>query len=82
MPLSPTNKKKFREALASYCREAEVSRLQWHYVQARPFTGYDLPPSAKHAADCSAFVGLAFNYAMYQSKVAIHDPLNERYSGW
>ncbi len=79
--LTPTQKQKVRAALTKFCLEAEKYRLNWHYVQQRPFHGYGLPASRYHIADCSAFVSLAWNWAMHETGIYLADPLNEKYSG-
>lgn len=85
MSLTPTHKQRFRRGLGAYCLEAELARLRWHYTRARPFDGFGLPASSRHAADCSAYVGLAFFAGRIfagLSAAAVPDPLDERYSGW
>ena len=80
--LTPTQKLHVRGHIADYCARAEQNRLRWHYTQARPFHGYGVPPEQPHAADCSGYVSLAFNWAMHETGVYLADPLGERYTGW
>jgi cell wall-associated NlpC family hydrolase len=79
--LSPSQKTKVRSAISSFCLLAEEYRLRWHYVESRPFHGFGRPASEYHVADCSAFVSLAFNWAMHTTGIYLPDPLGERYSG-
>ena len=79
--LAPTQKAAVRKQIADFCARAENNRLRWTYVEQRPFHGFGQPPEAPHIADCSAYISLAFNWAMHQTGIYIADPLNEHYSG-
>ena len=81
MPLTPTQKLHVRQAIADYCKRAEANRLRWHYTQQRPFTGYGVAPDAYHAADCSGYCALAFDWAARKADVHIHSPLDAQ-PGW
>ena len=81
MTLTPAQKAAVRQALAAFALGAEKNRLRWTYIEQRPFHGFGLPPTAPHIADCSAYVSLAFNYAMHETGIYLADPLGERYSG-
>ena len=82
MTLTPTQKAAVRRQIADYCLRAEANRLRWTYAEQRPFHGFGQPPEDRHVADCSAYVSLAFNWAMHQTGIYLADPLDERYSGW
>lgn len=82
MSLTPTQKGALRRAIADFCQRAEVARLKWHYAQTRPYGGIGAQPEANHADDCSAYVALAYSWAMHHTGIFIADPLNEHYSGW
>lgn len=82
MPLSPTQKKHFRAALANFCLRAEAHQVNWNYSQQRPFSGYGKAPELRHVNDCSGYDALAFYYAMKQIGVWVHDPLNQDWSGY
>lgn len=81
MSLTPTQKGAFRRALADFCQRAEANRLKWNYAQIRPYPGIGVAPELHHVDDCSAYVALAFNWAMHKTGIYIADPLNEHYSG-
>ncbi len=82
MPLTPTQKKHVRDAIANYCARAETARLLWHYSQQRPFTGYGVPPDGhQHVADCSSYCALAFDWAARVAHVYLHSPLDAQ-PGW
>lgn len=80
--LSPTGKQRFRAHWAEYCGIAEINRLRWHYTKQRAFTGYGVPPSERHAADCSAYVSLGCKWTVLKTGLWVRDPLDEDYSGW
>ena len=82
MSLNPTQKGAVRRAITDFCQRAENNRLRWTYTEQRPFHGFGVPPEQPHVADCSAYVSLAFNWAMHQTKIYLADPLGEHYSGW
>lgn len=79
--LTPAQKGQLRAALADFCVRAENARLKWNYAQNRPYTGIGVPPELAHVDDCSAYVALAFNWAMHHTGIYIADPLNEHYNG-
>ncbi len=79
--LTPTQKTNVRKAITDYCKRAEAARLKWHYTQQRPFTGYGVPPEELHAADCSGYVALAFDWASRRTGIVLHSPLDEAH-GW
>lgn len=80
-PLTPAQKLAVRKHIADFCVRAENNRLRWTYVEQRPFHGYGQPPEANHVADCSAYVSLAYCWAMHQTGIYLADPLGEHYSG-
>jgi hypothetical protein len=82
MSLTPTQKKRFREELASYCNIAEQYENRWHYSQRRPYTGLGAAPQTWHTDDCSSYVALAFYWAMHHTQTLVSDPLGMKYSGW
>ena len=79
--LAPTQKAAVRKQIADFCARAENNRLRWTYVEQRPFHGFGQPPEAPHIADCSAYISLAFNWAMHRTGIYLADPLGEHYSG-
>lgn len=79
--LKPGQKASFRLHLTDFCERAEAARERWAYLEARPYTGIGVAPEDYHRDDCSAYVGLAFNWAMHTSGIYVPDPLNEHYSG-
>jgi hypothetical protein len=81
MPLTPTQKKNVRASMADYCVKAEAAQLRWHYTQARPFTGYGIPPADYHANDCSGYVGLVYDWAMHHTGVYLKSPMGAPH-GW
>lgn len=81
MPLSPTQKKKVRAAMAGYCRRAEANERAWHYSQQRPFHYIDNPAVPWVVADCSGYVSIVFHDAMHDTGVFLADPLGYRYAG-
>lgn len=82
MSLTPAQKGAVRRAITDFCIRAEENRLSWHYAQIRPYSGIGVPPEQHHVDDCSAYVALAFNWAMRKTGIFLDDPLNEHYSGW
>jgi hypothetical protein len=65
MPLSPTEKKKWREQLVRFCLVAHKYDQRWHYTQQRPYTGLGDPASDTHYNDCSSYLAIAFYKAGY-----------------
>lgn len=82
MSLTAAQKENVRNLLALFCDGAERARLNWTYVEQRPFHGFGESPAAAHVADCSAYVSLCFNWAMHESGIYLADPLGEHYSGY
>ncbi len=81
MALTPTQKKKVRESITGYCKQAVANEPRIHYSQQRPFHYYDNIGSSWVVLDCSGFVDNCFWNAMHDLKVFIHDPMDERYTG-
>lgn len=82
MSLTPTQKGAVRRAITDFCQRAEASRLKWNYAQIRPYSGIGVAPELHHVDDCSAYVALAYNFAMHRTGIYLADPLNEQYSGY
>jgi hypothetical protein len=82
VPLTPTQKKNFREQLARFCTTAQGHDNHWHYTQNRPYTGLGVPASDTHYNDCSSYVALAFYRAARNAGVRVDDPLGFHYTGW
>ena len=82
VPLTPTQKKKFREQLRRFCLVAQKYDHRWHYTQQRPYTGLGAPASDTHFNDCSSYVAIAFYKAGRNSAVKVDDPLGWHYTGW
>lgn len=80
--LKPNQKLAVRKAITAYCLAAERAQVRWNYSQQRPFHGFGVPPSERHVNDCSGYISLVFHWAADEAKVWMHDPLDERYSGW
>jgi len=78
---SPTKKKKLRKAMAAFCVLAESNERRWHYSQSRPITGYGLPASSYHVADCSGYVALVFDHAVHTAGAFLVSPLGSPH-GW
>jgi hypothetical protein len=82
MPLSPTEKKKWREQLVRFCLVAHKYDQRWHYTQQRPYTGLGDPASDTHYNDCSSYLAIAFYKAGRNSGVRVDDQLGYHYTGW
>lgn len=82
VPLTPTQKKKFRENLRRFCLVAQNNDDKWHYTQNRPYTGLGAPASDTHYNDCSSYVAIAFFRAGRNAGVRVDDPLGYHYVGW
>ena len=82
MPLTPTQKKKVRESISAYCRQAVANEPRVHYSQQRPFRFYDSMGGGYVVADCSSFVVNCFWNACHDLKIYIADPSGQRNSGW
>ncbi len=82
MALTPNQKKELRAQLVRFALVAEKYEKQWHYTQARPYTGLGTPFSTTHHNDCSSYVALLFYSAGRAAGFGVSDPLNEHYSGY
>lgn len=82
MPLSPNEKKKFRDQLRRFCLVAQKYDHLWHYTQQRPYTGLGSPASDTHYNDCSSYVAISFYKAGRNSGARVDDPLGYHYTGW
>lgn len=84
MSLTPTQKKKVRDAMVVYCTRAEQYRLNRGYSQRRPVLGYGLPASAVQLDDCSGFVSKVWYKGMQVTGIHLADPLHSGadFSGW
>lgn len=82
VPLTPTEKKKFREQLRRFCLVAQKYDDRWHYTQQRPYTGLGSPASDTHYNDCSSYVAIAFYKAGRNSGARVDDPLGFHFTGW
>jgi len=82
VPLSPTDKRQFREEIADFCALAESYEARWHYTQARPYSGLGKAPQTFHQDDCSSYCALIFYWAAPHTGVKVSDPLDMHYSGW
>jgi hypothetical protein len=80
--MSPTKKKKIRESIRIYCKQAVSNEPHIHYSQARPFPLIDLIGVGWHTLDCSGFVINCFWNAGHDLKVYLEDPSGQKYSGW
>ncbi len=79
---TPTQKQKIRASIPLYCGAAFKNEVRIHYTQQRPFRYYDDIGRGAVNLDCSGFVGNVFWNAMHDTHIYIHDPLNERYTGY
>lgn len=79
--MTPTQKLRWRNALAAYYRLAERNRLNWDYTRKRRYTGLGLPASGKHEGDCSSYGPTGFKWATKQTGVKVSDPLGFDYDG-
>jgi hypothetical protein len=82
VPLTPTEKKNFRDQLRRFCLVAQKYDNRWHYTQQRPYTGLGSPASDTHYNDCSSYVAIAFYRASRNSGAKVDDPLGYHYAGW
>jgi hypothetical protein len=82
VPLTPTQKKKVRQAISVYCLRAEEFRMNRGYSQRRPVIGYGLNASDDQLDDCSGFVSKVLYKAGQIVKVHIEDVLGFNYSGY
>ena len=81
MKLTPTQKKKVRDAMVVYCLNAEKYRLNRGYSQRRPGLGYGLVAAAVQIDDCSMFVSKVAYKSMQVTGIPLHDPLDRSFSG-
>ncbi len=81
MPGTPTQKKKVREHIPTYCLSAERNEVAWHYSQARPFRYINNPSQDWVVADCSAYISIVFHDAMHDLGIFLADPLGYKYRG-
>ena len=81
MALTPTQKKKWRDACTAYCLKAEEFRLHRGYSQLRPGVGYGLVPDAIQIDDCSMFDSKVTYWASQHTGIHIPDPLGYHFSG-
>ncbi len=79
---TPTQKKKIREAMAAYCKQAVANEWNISYSQQRPFHYYQNIGTGHAVLDCSGFVGNVYHAAMHTTAVFMHDPLDYRYTGY
>jgi hypothetical protein len=82
MALTPTQKKKVRNAMVVYCLNAEKYRLNRGYSQRRAVLGYGLVAAAVQIDDCSGFVSKVSYKSMQVTGIHFDDPLGFHYSGW
>lgn len=80
--MTPTQKKHFRASITKDCKAAVANEPRIHYSQARPFPYYADLGQGNASLDCSGFVANILHRAMSVVKVWIHDPLDERWTGW
>lgn len=81
MTLTPTQKKKVREAFVVYCTRSEQYRMNRGYSQRRPVLGYGLSAKADQLDDCSGFVSKVWYKGMQVTGIHLTDPLGYHYSG-
>ncbi len=82
MPLTPTQKGKFRESQVAYCAAAVANEPKIHYSQMRPFPFVDRIDVGWHTLDCSGFVINSFWNGMHDLAVYAADPSGQKYSGY
>ncbi len=82
MPLTPTQKKRVRTHITSYCLRAEANERAWHYSQQRPYHFVANPAAPYVVADCSSYVAVVFHDAMNDLGIWLADPLGMRWSGY
>lgn len=80
--MTPTQKKKIRASIASYCAAARRNEPRIHYSQRRPFAFVDVIGVGWHTLDCSGYVVNVFWNAGHDLAVYLADPSGQRYSGW
>lgn len=79
---TPTQKKHIRDTIPSYCKGSFANEVRIHYSQTRPFHYYNDLGHGSVVLDCSGYVGNVFWNAMHDTGIYIHDPLDERYTGY
>ncbi len=82
MPMTPTQKQKFRAKITGFCAAAERNEMAWHYSQQRPFHYVNDPSASRVVSDCSGYVSIVFHDAMHDTGLFAADPLGYRYTGW
>lgn len=82
MALDPTRKKKVRAKVVTYCAQAVANEPRIHYSMQRPFHFYSDIGVGYVVLDCSGFVCNVFWNAMHDLGIFLHDPVDERYTGW
>lgn len=80
--ITPTQKKKIRTSIGTYCAYAVANEPRIHYSQARPFPLVDQIGSGWHTLDCSGYVVNCFWNASHDLKIWIADPSGMKMSGW
>lgn len=80
--LTPNEKKKARELMATYMARAIADRADKHYSQHRPMTHLGKSPDAEWDADCSGFDTGVYYWADKWLPFPIDDPNGLRYSGY
>lgn len=79
---SPTQKKKARLIVSSYCRDAVRNEPKIHYSQKRPGEFVDMIGVGWHTLDCSMFVINVFWNIGHDLKLYVEDPSGQRNSGF
>ncbi len=82
MASTPTQKQKLRRSISADCAGAVRNERRIHYDQHRPFRYYDHLDAVFATLDCSGFVDNIFWNAMHDNGIWLHDPLDERWSGF
>ena len=80
--MTPTEKTHVRASISAYCKAAVANEPRIHYSQARPFPLVDTIGTGWHTLDCSGFVICNFWNAMHDLKIFLHDPSDQKYSGY
>ncbi len=78
MPLTSTQKTKWREQARFYMKTAEGYRLNRGYSQRRAVRGYGLHPKADQLDDCSGYDSKVVFWANTHTPAGVHvkDPIN------
>jgi hypothetical protein len=80
--MTPTQKKRARALIASYCAAARKNEERIHYSQRRPFPFVDVIGVGWHTLDCSGFVINCFWNVMHDLSLYVSDPSGQKYSGY